>query len=262
MEESFDEAISKTGLDPAQCRGLAAAEGFGHCSLGPVGADVTIVLAGDSTAEQLIPAVAPAIVKHGWRLVVYEKHECPFSSVQREKDRERGGVCKRANEQVLQDILDLKPDLVLTAGLVRGRFVNAEGNAVSGVDGTVEYWEQLLDAGIQVVVVRETPRIEDLGGGRGRVEECVTRHYRNPQACDVQKASVIEPSETAYWDEALNRSPRATPIDLVPGMCPGDVCPAVIGNVIVSRNATHISGEFSASLADLFERELVSAVRE
>ena len=48
---------------------------------------------------------------------------------------------------------------------------------------------------------------------------------------------------------------------LTPQLCPGRVCPAVIGNVLVYRDTTHLTATYAASLTRWLSGRLTGVVR-
>jgi hypothetical protein len=62
--------------------------------------------------------------------------------------------------------------------------------------------------------------------------------------------------------ESVAARTGATVLDLFAPLCPGDVCSTLQGEIFVYRDSTHISPEYSLSLAPEFITVLTSPVTE
>ena len=242
----------------AEGRCKAARDGEGaapRCEFGPADAEVVVALVGDSHAEQYLPALQEVAPQHGVRVVTYLRSSCPYSTAQPVSDAERGGLCLRSNEVTTEALLaDDTVDVVVTSNRTDGDFV-ADGLA-SPVDGLVEAWTRLTDAGLPVVVLSDTPQMlpEDA------TTECVITHADDPSVC-ARSASQALPvdHQIAAAADASAEGAGVTLVDTQPWFCVDGTCPPVIGSVLVYRDDHHITPAYSRTLAPLLWESLAGA---
>ena len=86
------------------------------------------------------------------------------------------------------------------------------------------------------------------------VPSCLSANWWDIRACSTARASDVRtPLEGA-------RRPGVAMIDLAADVCPSAPCPAVVDNMIVYRDAHHLTATFSASLGPELLR-LINIVR-
>ena len=101
-----------------------------ECVYGDPGSETTVLLLGDSHAQQWLPAVQAIADDRGWRLRAITKSACPmadgtvWNSVLKRGYRE----CDEWREQALELIGAEAPDLVLVAADGRYELVDEDGN--------------------------------------------------------------------------------------------------------------------------------------
>jgi hypothetical protein len=123
------------------------------------------------------------------------------------------------------------------------------------VDGLVSYWQRLEGAGIPVVSVLDTPMPTT-----HPVYECVAEHPRNLPACAYDAVDGVAQSGAPAQLAAVKRVPGVEVIDMTKTICPDDGrCPAVIGNVLVYRDGSHLTRTFVDSAESQFAAQLSRA---
>lgn len=115
------------------------------------------------------------------------------------------------------------------------------------VDVLSGYWSDLLDEGVMVLPVVDVPSfpattdecVESSGGDRALLDQCVTPRSEALEALPDRYGPAAERLGIPY-------------IDFSELMCEEDGCPAVIGGVLVYRDApaAHITATFSESMSD------------
>ena len=140
---------------------------------------------------------------------------------------------------------------MVTSALAGDGFAGTIDDPDVGVRGFAEYWSMLEADGIDVVVVRDNPQLV----GATRLTDCVRMNRSDPGRCSLDQGS-SQPID--YQLEAAERVPGVDLIDMTPSFCRDDVCPAVVGNVLVYRDNNHVTATYAASLAPALERQLAS----
>ena len=109
---------------------------------------------------------------------------------------------------------------------------------------------ELEERDIPVLTMRDSPRI------RKPLSECLSR-TDDPSDCDTPRVGSKNYGLAATSPfVGLEGTDGIGYVDLSEYYCPKDTCPAVVGNVIVYRDASHLSSTFVRTLAAPLSREL------
>ena len=220
------------------------------CSFGDVDGDVSIVLLGDSHALQWLPALVAAAEGEGWRVTTLTKAACPPAQVEfGRKEPGAADSCDAWRTDVLAWLAEESPDLLLMTGA--GRVYNilgADGQALAE-DDALAAWKRGLAATLRsvptttrVVVLADTPFM------RRNPVSCLEASPGDMSACQTPRSVALGDSLDAVERETAEAAGAAfeSLSDLV---CPYDPCPVVIGDVLLWRNADHITATFAERLA-------------
>lgn len=194
-----------------------------------------VALIGDSHAAMLVPALRPQLGQLNWSLDTYLGYGCQWRSSD-------GSDCKDVMKEIQTLVTDSsKPyDLIITTA---SRSKNGK-DSKAAVDGYVETWSEAARLGTQIIAVADNPGVSE------EVLSCVARIGFDPvtSQCETPRdeaTAVVDPLV-----QAVEQVDHAKLIDLIDYFCVGDVCPAVIGNVLVYRDAaSHITGTYSTTLS-------------
>ncbi|KAA1374920.1 acyltransferase family protein [Aeromicrobium fastidiosum] len=225
------------------------------CTYGDTSSQRTVVIVGDSKMAQWQPTFATMAKREGWKLVQLTKSSCTFADV--EFARENRVDCRAWGRTVLKDILDLKPDLVIEShrfidALPPGRTDDADSTEEAMVNGLTSYWRTITDAGIPLVTLLDNPSPPN-----APVYECVAAAPDDLSSCSFELAGAVKASGAVAQRKAAAEVPGVGIMDMTSTICPdGDRCAAVIGNVLVYRQGTHLTKTF----IDTAERQLSAAL--
>ncbi|MFD0202953.1 MULTISPECIES: acyltransferase family protein [Saccharothrix] len=223
-------------------------DGLTSCVFGDPWAAKTAVVVGDSHAGQFSTVLAEFARRGGgqWQVHLMVRNGCPFSTVPPAEAGTPLTVCSDENLKKLDHILDLAPDLVVTAAMSPESYLADLKWTWESTDHMVDGYRTVLtalaDAAIPVAVIRELPR-----PGRPAVA-CLERHPDDPAACDTPRAQAVG-SATDPLADAATGLPGVRLVDLTDWICRADTCPAVVGNVVVYRD-NHLTDTYVRSLAD------------
>ncbi|KZB86256.1 acyltransferase family protein [Amycolatopsis regifaucium] len=211
------------------------------CTYGAPTAPKTLVLVGDSHAAMFSTVFARFVREHPeWRVKMMLRNGCPFNAVAPSGLT----VCSDQNELELAGILALKPKIVVTSAMSPASYDKDLGwrweSRAQTVDGYESMLRRVSDAGIRTGVIRDVPRPAK------NTPRCLEDHPGRPKECDTAQAVAFGPDKDPLV-EAAERVPRSTVVDLTPWLCVGDVCPAVIGNVVVYRD-NHLTDSYVRTL--------------
>jgi hypothetical protein len=228
-----------------------------ECVYGNPSSKTTVVLFGDSHTMQWFPALNKLAKERDWRLVGLTKSACPPAEVHRYNARLRReySECDEWRERTLERITQKEdPNLIVTSMLNRywaredgKRLSRRESNEVL-VEGYVSTLEKLRSTGSPVAVIEDVPRTDK------NIPECVSRSLDKLQKCAFPRSKAMgQPRVNA---RAAAEVEGATLIDATPMICPGKTCPAVIGDVLVYRNGSHLTATYVRTLTPWLSERL------
>jgi hypothetical protein len=204
-----------------------------------------IVVVGDSHATQWLTPIADLAEKHSWQVVSMVRGGCNLST---ESEFIQPGwpnyaECAAWRAQLVDRIIGLHPDLVVSLGTR----TTAGGEEIVP-PGFVAAWQQLSDAGLRVIGMRDNPRHPDDS------PDCTDRWGATAAECTVERGAV-------YTDGLLERTALPAGVRLLdtsPYFCGPTVCPPVIGNVRVYLDSGHVTATYMRTIAPLLEPDLLA----
>lgn len=232
------------------------------CSYGapPSTAKAKVAVVGDSHADAWISALDALGKKRGWQVVSYAKTSCPATLALRVLPNETTDANQAACHQWVENLnarlaKDRSISAVFTASFSSAyTFASPPDHPLSdpAVDGFTHEWDTWRDAGKKVYVFEDVPRT--LGSS---VPTCLASHPHDPMACAVPRAAALPPSMvlTRAATEAGQRG-EVTRIAVRDRFCDSAWCYPQVGSVIVYRDFSHLSEEYSAALAPYIDEQL------
>jgi hypothetical protein len=230
------------------------------CTSGDTSSDRTVVIVGDSKIAQWQPAIAALGRREGFKVVQFTKSACSFTDV--DLDRKNNPDCRAWGRTVLKDVVALDPDLVIAShrqgkALPKGATQRSQETEDAMVGGLVSYWRTLTRAGIPVVALLDNPAPADQP-----VYECVAQNPKNLDRCSFDRDQGVAASGAPAARTAAGEVPGVSVADLTSTICPdGNRCAAVIGNVLVYRQTTHLTTSFVKSAEAQLSAALFGATK-
>jgi hypothetical protein len=211
------------------------------CQFGDPDADQVVVLVGGSHAAQWFTALEIVATERGWHLISTTKSGCRLGETPRALNDE-GRSCVAWNAAAVRELVELRPDLVVTTSTVTG----SSGERID--EGAVAAWRALDAAGIPVVAIRDNPRWPS------SPVDCLAIHGSNPDRCQVARSrSVAAVDPTSQMTDPPG---NVTFIDLNDYLCDGDRCPAVVGNIVANYDQNHLSASLVRTIAPMLGARL------
>lgn len=230
------------------------------CVYGDKKAKRTITLVGDSKARQWLPTLHRYGKARKWRIVAHTKSACSFSQADlpRASSSKRYTSCMTWNDKVLSRLKKDKPRVVVVALYNKYARKTSAANTnkkrqIAMTKGIRSSWRSVGRAGSRVVVLNSTPYIGRPYPGRPKWEapDCVAANRKKPRACDAPATPAL--TARSLWtaqdrSRVLNGLSRVNVIDLNPKLCGPKTCPVVFGNVLMYRDAHHLTATGARSL--------------
>lgn len=222
------------------------------CVAGDPNGTSTVVLFGDSHANQWFNALDTISKAQHWRLVPYTKGGCPppyYPNFYLDELKRVYTECYAWRDAVFARIAALHPSLVVIGSEARVQAIPA------GPGATTDLIHTLRATGAKVAFLEDTP----FPGFE--VPDCLAGHPSNLASCmvSIQKSKIEEPQRAIENQGAL--AGGATLIDPLPWLCIRDQCPSVIGNTVVYADNSHLTGTYSTLLAPFLWPALRAVLR-
>jgi hypothetical protein len=153
--------------------------------------------------------------------------------------------CALEMPQIQEKLVAEKFDLVITSS-----FRTRPRNDV--VD-YLDVWRPVTDAGSKILVVADVPTVAS------ETLDCLTRIRTGGFPGDCATSRSVALADADELVDVAQQAPGTRVLDMTESFCSADVCPAVIGNVIVYRDK---NSHMTATYAKTLSPQLVNAIKE
>jgi hypothetical protein len=229
-------------------------EQSGECVYGPSDPVATVVLYGDSHAQQWLPALQDLADVRGWRLVALTKSACPpvdlpvWNTPKKREYRE----CDAWRTDSLARIGQEAPVLVFVAGYHVYDYLDGDTRMTVAEDPTT--WGEGLSrtiqtiqgTGAQVVLIADTPHLGVLA------DECLAERRDAIEKCTQAAADVVDPVY-AQLEQDVSATTGARLLSFTSLLCPDGTCPLIFGTTPVYRDDQHLTATFARDLSPLID---------
>jgi len=244
-----------------QCVSVGRSTEVRTCIFGDPTSSTDVVLFGDSHAIQWFNALQLVARQAGWRLVTVVKSGCPATDIDAETVA-KSETCRTWRAKAFRTIVTLRPSLVFagsfTAGFGRAKNERSDPRLKRLTLGTKATLDQLTHAGLSVVLFRDTPLPPF------NVPTCLARSALHPwlgmHSCEFDRATALSSSVFDAEKTAAAGMPSVHFLDLTDQLCRTSMCPAILNNMIVYRDQTHLTGAFASSLAPAIAARLTGVL--
>jgi peptidoglycan/LPS O-acetylase OafA/YrhL len=225
------------------------------CTFGDANGQRQVVLFGDSHAAHWFDPVDISARQMGWRLVVHTKASCP-SVYGRFYSRGRSfDDCHEWRDSVMAMMTEKRPAAVILSNrtiygqamydpLTGNRFTPDEGNP-AWQHGFRTVINRLLDAGIEVMILRDVPR--------------AAKDYRD---CMIGGGVCASPRSVALADAMLDVEvarefgDRVTLVDFTDQFCDDQKCYSSRDGIVFYSDPHHLAASYAATLAPIMARHM------
>jgi peptidoglycan/LPS O-acetylase OafA/YrhL len=225
------------------------------CVYGDRESGFTVVLAGDSHAAQWVPALQPIARANKWKLITYTKASCPLLQTPVAQTKQAYPSCTEWNRAVRAQLTGKnRPKLLITSSSAHSLFkdgkpMTGEAGRTALIEGFKQTWSGLAGNDLPTVVLRGTPQ-----PGLD-VPDCVSKHRDRLTQCAAKRDTALD-GIGAVQEKAASGLRRVHLINLNDAICPADRCAAVIGGMLVYRDAEHLTASYAASISPRLRSEL------
>jgi peptidoglycan/LPS O-acetylase OafA/YrhL len=221
------------------------------CVYGPEDATDTVVLLGDSHAQQWLPTVQALAEDRGWRLRAITKSACPMVDATVWNGPLKRGYreCDSWREEALALIAAEAPELVLVSSASTYELMDGEGGRLEDGTEAEATWDEALSGYLRrmgesapVIVIADTPRV-----GYDPAECLATSD--GIEECEASREQMVDAAYAAREADAAAEA-GAGLISATNWICFEADCPLVRGSMLVYRDGHHLTATFAARLAE------------
>ncbi len=225
------------------------------CDFGDTESDTVWAVVGDSKMAQWMSGLDRLGRQEGILVRTYTKSACAWTEAVTILNDEPYTDCQAWGQEVLERLTGPeRPEVVITsAGRASAIDADGEDTAEGLVAGYSAYWQALLDSGIGVVALADNPHPGT------EVYTCVAENPDDFSVCDFGSR---EGGGTPALRAGAEAVPGAEFVDLTDWLCLDETCPAVIGQVLVYRQGSHVTASYAETMTSVLRAELMPAVRQ
>jgi hypothetical protein len=214
------------------------------CEFGDLESKTAIALIGDSHAAQWFEPLRRIAEQRSWRLQTFTRSGCTMLGV------ESGGLdaCRTWLKNVLAEIQNGEFSLVVISG-----FTNRDDLVDESPDGFINNITELhtaLTTNSQKIIY-----IADSPGPLLHVPICLSANIQTVQNCNFERDEAIN-EQTAEILKGVWSNKTSRFVDLTDWFCTSQICPVVIGNMVVYRDISHISSVYALALTNVLMNQL------
>ena len=216
------------------------------CRYGTLDTATRVVLYGDSHAAQWFVPLEQIAIARGFELIVMTKGGCPTAEVYMPTATLRR-TCPIWRDKAIQTIGQLHPDMVIVAAA--SSYPNSDDEWATGFDTTMARLTSLTP---KVLVLGDNPSSATKSGPAS----CLSAHLRDVQSCTTSREQALS---EGHLDAERSVATRygATFVDTSDWLCTQLECPAIIGDIQIYRDNTHLTTVAAAWFAPLLEEAIV-----
>ena len=213
-----------------------------------------VVLFGDSHAAQWWPAMDKIAKERHWRLASFTKSACTAADVTiyLELVKRSYNECVEWRKEMITRIQQLKPTMVVMSSNADG------GDALNGSGSQDERWtdgwrrtaQAVQKSGAKVVY------LDDSAWPADNVPECLSTKPTKISECAATVKQATTAPERRQMVKDMFEDIGGTVVDPMPWFCAPKGCPAVVGNVLVYHDDSHVTQAYAKTLAPILAEKL------
>lgn len=250
---------SKTSLDG--CHLGFTGVSISDCSYGIPTSSKSLVLFGDSHAQQWFPALEKFAERYGYRLISLTKSACPSAhATPYNKAFGRPYTeCYAWQNLVFERIIQERPSVVILSN--SSAHVGTQDHKISSSDwirGMTETLAVIQQSGAETLIIRDTPRFPQ------NIPICLSRARWTDTPTSQCDAPISQALDTTLFtlDQATAKNfQNVRFLDFSDVLCTGNQCPAMINGHIGYSDTHHLALPTVQDLGERLEKELTQILQ-
>lgn len=220
-----------------------------RCVYGDENSSTIVALYGDSHAAQWFPTFEKIAIKRHWKLLVYTKSGCPPVELL---------TYNRIIGRTYPECIKWRRN-VLAAMKTEGVQVSFIGWFQRSLDASTHkpFWQKqwrdamqgtydtMKAAGIRPVVLEDTPYLNQM------IPACLSRNYTAVGRCSPTLGTAYRPDIASMMDDFAAAGENV--LWVRQWFCGTNVCPTIVGNMLLYRDDNHMTVTWAAYIAPLVD---------
>jgi peptidoglycan/LPS O-acetylase OafA/YrhL len=204
----------------------------------------TIAVLGDSHAQQWLDSIVKFGNKYNYKVISYTKSGCSMTDIaMTNNDQGRNYVeCYSWRKQALLEVQNLRPDVLIVSERLWD---------TSDINKYKEYADLIKTFAPVVIKIVDTPR------SSFEVPECLAKNKTDITNCNTKQTEAFAKQIIADQEVAYNNQIGIKNIKTMDWFCHSNICPSVIGKIVVYKDNNHITGTYTSYLYPVFEQKLL-----
>jgi len=217
-----------------------------------------VVVVGDSHAVAWLPAMEVVAKERGWELIAVVKSACTFADFPEELHGNAGTdtmkSCLTWSKRAIEHVQQLHPDILVVthSRASMSKMSDARDRDVVVADAIYAALQRVKRADTELFAIIDTPRFAQ------KVPECMSSLSSGYTACGATRERAF--AGTDPLSTLGKRHEAVDVIDLTDQICSADRCDPVVRGILAWRDAHHMTGTFSESLAGELGRRIDRAL--
>ncbi len=237
-------------------KGFTGATITNVCAYGDPTAKTSIVLFGDSHAGHWFPALDTIAHQRGWKLYVMTKSACSAATslIYLDALKRPYTECVNWRAAAIAWIRTNHPTMVIMSSNNGGPTpLDATGDPdLAWTNAWLTTTHALHQPGTRLTFISDTP------WPGTDIPDCLSAHFTDIRRCARPLARALSaPARRTMVANALGQA-GVHVIDPVSWFCTDRICPAVVGNIMVYKDDSHISTAYSTALAPVLGEQLTA----
>jgi hypothetical protein len=222
------------------------------CVYGDRGSATSVVLFGDSHAAAWFPALNAIATAHHWRLVILVKSACAAEEVNLVRYGRTYSQCPIWRRNAMQQIAALHPALVVVAS---SQYVNGMRPLAGVPTGQGGVWQDGVAAIFNFLhgAAQRTLYLSDVPTLTQRAPDCLSAHMSNATACTASTHDAFRYPKLTADELKLAARKGVNAINTDSWFCTPTRCPVIVGDILLYRDAQHMTPEWSTFLSPLLD---------
>ena len=216
-----------------------------QCVYGDLKSPTTVVLFGDSHAGHWFPAVNAIAQQRHWRLVVLTKAACSAATAQIYMPNLKRAYteCGLWRDATIAYLNTLQPKMIITSSNGHGDMLDPGDSQDTGWANAWTTTFNRFPKSAKIVLINDT------AWPAGDAPTCVSNNLNSLNKCHRPRDAALADGRRRRLVADAARDHGGTVVDPAPWMCTRDVCPEVIGNVLVHKDDSHLSATYAKLVA-------------
>jgi peptidoglycan/LPS O-acetylase OafA/YrhL len=249
LEPSATSAPNDNFAFPSHCAAYEGESRSEICRLGDSASRRTLLVFGDSHAEEWMPALIALGHREGWAVIPVVKVACaPLDWERHSGTRD----CRSWFAWAKRTAANLHPTVLFVSGHYSAEGVNGETQAAQGIASVIA---AVKTTSHKAVAMIDTP-IQKV-----QPADCLLHGGATHGRCTLTLDDTETNADASAYD-VLAHTPGLGLIDPRPWLCYQSKCPIVIGTTIAYSDAGHLTATYVSELDPLFRVAFDAALRK